>query len=219
MGPKRQTVSLQEKKNRILAFFQESYTFYNIKELEKSIPKKCGISPMIVKDLVQQMIDEDGVISVEKCGNINIYWCFKSQTLQTLYDSSETLKKKIQDTEAEIATCKQELEKTLQLGRRQKFTVGQKTYSREALLEQRKKTLEQIKKNSANLQKIENIRWDAAKIQEKKQMVQLKKAQLEKITDNIEILVDYLYKKFFLQPEQIRKEFEIPEEFKEFADV
>lgn len=133
---------------------------------------------------------------------------------QTLYDSSETLKKKIQDTEAEIATCKQELEKTLQLGRRQKFTVGQKTYSREALLEQRKKTLEQIKKNSANLQKIENIRWDAAKIQEKKQMVQLKKAQLEKITDNIEILVDYLYKKFFLQPEQIRKEFEIPEEFK-----
>lgn len=51
------------------------------------------------------------------------------------------------------------------------------------------------------------------------QMVQLKKAQLEKITDNIEILVDYLYKKFFLQPEQIRKEFEIPEEFKEFADV
>lgn len=32
---------------------------------------------MIVKDLVQQMIDEDGVISVEKCGNINIYWCFK----------------------------------------------------------------------------------------------------------------------------------------------
>lgn len=73
--------------------FQETYTFYNIKELEKSIPKKCGISPMIVKDLVQQMIDEDGVISVEKCGNINIYWCFKNQTLQKLYDSSELIKK------------------------------------------------------------------------------------------------------------------------------
>lgn len=42
---------------------------------------------------------------------------------------------------------------------------------------------------------------------------------LEKTTDNIEILIDYLYKKFFLKPEQIRKEFGIPEEFKEFTEV
>ncbi|CAI4061552.1 Mnd1p SKDI_07G0830 [Saccharomyces kudriavzevii IFO 1802] len=219
MGPKRQTVSLQEKKNRILNFFQETYTFYNIKELEKSIPKKCGISPMIVKELVQQMIDEDGVISVEKCGNINIYWCFKNQTLQTLYDSSEKLKKQIQETESDIAISKRELEKTLETGRRKKFTVGQKSYSRDVLIEKRKKIQEEIKKKNTSLQKMESIRWDGAKIQENKQRVHLKKGQLEKITDNIEILVDYLYKKFFLQPEQIRKEFGIPEEFEELTDI
>ncbi|CAD6625251.1 XXYS1_4_G0033860.mRNA.1.CDS.1 [Saccharomyces cerevisiae] len=217
-GPKRQTVSLQEKKNRILNFFQETYTFYNIKELEKSIPKKCGISPMIVKDLVQQMIDEDGVISVEKCGNINIYWCFKNQTLQKLYDSSELIKKKIQEVKCDIATYKQELDKTLATGRRKKFTIGQKSYSREALLEKRKKIQDEIKKKSNSLQKIESIRWDAAKIQENKQQIRLKKVHLEKTTDNIEILIDYLYKKFFLKPEQIRKEFGIPEEFKEFTE-
>ncbi|CAI4470757.1 AKH_1a_G0018110.mRNA.1.CDS.1 [Saccharomyces cerevisiae] len=218
-GPKRQTVSLQEKKNRILNFFQETYTFYNIKELEKSIPKKCGISPMIVKDLVQQMIDEDGIISVEKCGNINIYWCFKNQTLQKLYDSSELIKKKIQEVKCDIATYKQELDKTLATGRRKKFTVGQKSYNREALLEKRKKIQDEIKKKSNSLQKIESIRWDEAKIQENKQQIRLKKVHLEKTTDNIEILIDYLYKKFFLKPEQIRKEFGIPEEFKEFTEV
>ncbi|CAI4039106.1 hypothetical protein SMKI_07G0770 [Saccharomyces mikatae IFO 1815] len=174
---------------------------------------------MIVKELVQQMIDEDGVISVEKCGNINIYWCFKNQTLQTLYDSSEMLKKKIQETESDITACKQELDKTLATGRCKKFTIGQKSYSREALLEKRNKIHEEIKKKSTSLQKIEMIRWDTAKIQENKHKIRLKKVQLEKITDNIEILVDYLYKKFFLKPEQIRKEFGIPEEFKEFTDI
>ncbi|QHS73162.1 Mnd1p [Saccharomyces paradoxus] len=174
---------------------------------------------MIVKDLVQQMIDEDGVISVEKCGNINIYWCFKNQTLQKLYDSSEMLKKKIHEAECDITIYKRELDKTLATGRRKKFSIGQKSYNRETLLEKRKKIQEEIKKKSISLQKIESIRWTTAKIQENKQNIRLKKVQLEKTTDNIEILVDYLYKKFFLKPEQIKKEFGIPEEFKEFTEV
>ena len=83
----------------------------------------------------------------------------------------------------------------------------------------RKKIQDEIKKKSNSLQKIESIRWDAANIQENKQQIRLKKVHLEKTTDNIEILIDYLYKKFFLKPEQIRKEFGIPEEFKEFTEV
>lgn len=71
-------VSTDEKLDKIVNFFTKTPEVYNIKDLEKKITKECGISGMILPDLLKRLQD-DNLISVEKCGASNVYWRFKYQ--------------------------------------------------------------------------------------------------------------------------------------------
>lgn len=61
---------------KLLAWFQQSHTMYNIKEVETIASKKTGISSMQIKDILKLLVDE-GLVNCEKCGISNIYWSFQ----------------------------------------------------------------------------------------------------------------------------------------------
>ncbi|QLQ79620.1 hypothetical protein HG537_0C02670 [Torulaspora globosa] len=195
---------------------QDEYSFYNMKELEKLIPKKCaGVSPMLVKDLIQQMIDEDGLICVEKCGNINVYWCFKNQIIQKVYDSCERLKGQIEAKEKETIQIRENLRSTCNGDRKEVFMSGDgKTkLSRQELLKANREIEEKIKTLQSEYNRLSQTRWDKKKIDEKKQALNDNVRKLEVITDNIDIIIDYFRAKYGVEPKSIRQELEIPEDF------
>lgn len=186
-----------------------------MKELEKLIPKKCaGVSPMLVKDLVQQMIDEDGLICVEKCGNINVYWCFKNQIIQKVYDSCERLKGQVENKAKETARLQECVKSTNDTDRSETFNSrdGQ-TISRQDQLKVNREIEEQIKTLRLEYNRLSQTRWDKNKINEKRKTVDQNLRKLEVITDNIDIIIDYFRLKFGVDPKAIRQELEIPEEF------
>ncbi|QLL32745.1 hypothetical protein HG536_0D02670 [Torulaspora globosa] len=187
-----------------------------MKELEKLIPKKCaGVSPMLVKDLVQQMIDEDGLICVEKCGNINVYWCFKNQIIQKVYDSCERLKGQIEAKEKETVQLKENLRSTCNGDRKELFKSkdGKTQLSRQEQLKLNREIEESIKNLQSEYNRLSQTRWDKKKIDEKKKALDQSLRKLEVITDNIDIIIDYFRAKYGVESKSIRQELEIPEDF------
>ncbi|KAH1131920.1 hypothetical protein J1N35_003298 [Gossypium stocksii] len=63
---KKQGLSLEEKREKILQIFYESQDFFLLKELEKLGPK-TGVITQPVKDVVQSLVDDD-LVSKDKIG-------------------------------------------------------------------------------------------------------------------------------------------------------
>ncbi|KAK8806687.1 hypothetical protein WA588_005490, partial [Blastocystis sp. NMH] len=85
---------------------------YNMKELEK-MAKDNGISTMIVKDVVQEMLDDDMIIQ-EKVGSTVLYWIFPSQSyvlkkrkLDNLHECQSTLSSEKAQLDEAVAKAKE----------------------------------------------------------------------------------------------------------------
>ncbi|SCU87746.1 LAMI_0D07316g1_1 [Lachancea mirantina] len=218
--PPKKTTSLADKKASILRFFQGEYSMYSMKELEKLIPKNCpGVSSMLVKDLVQQMIDEDGIITVEKCGNVNVYWCFESQIQMKLVQERDHLQQKLQDTTENIAATKQKLADDKKGLRSSVFSVQGKQKRRDTVLEELKDLDNKLKQLRANYDKVSQHKWNKDKIAKKTRDLSAAIRNLDTITDNIEIIVAFLCHEFSIDGNDLRTELNIPEEFKEFPEL
>lgn len=210
---------MEEKKARLLKFFQDEYSFYTMKELEKLVPKKCaGVSPMIVKDLIQQMIDEDGLITVEKCGNINVYWCFKNQIFQKIYDNCLRLSKQIDTTVQEVSEMKKNLEKTRDTDRCMLSygSEGSVVFDREEQMRKSAEIAEKLKPLQLRFQQLSESRWSDKSIIEKRESIVKQLDQINSFADDIEIIIEYFSEKYHIESKLIKKELEIPEEFEEF---
>lgn len=64
-------------------YFLEKRDFFQLKELEKYLPKEKGIVQMTVKDVLQSLVD-DNLVAKEKIGTSNYFWSFPSTALQTV---------------------------------------------------------------------------------------------------------------------------------------
>lgn len=64
-------------------FFYEKRDFFQLKELEKTLPKEKGIVAQTVKDVLQSLVDDHLVIA-EKIGTSNYFWSFPSTAMQTV---------------------------------------------------------------------------------------------------------------------------------------
>ena len=61
-------------------FFYEKKDFFQLKELEKYLPKEKGIVAQSVKEVLQSLID-DHLVVAEKIGTSNYYWSFPSMAM------------------------------------------------------------------------------------------------------------------------------------------
>ena len=79
-------VSNEEKLNRARNWLIKTRSFHNKVDLEKTMCKHIGISPMICGDIVQQLLDEN-MIMQERVGASNFYWCFEVQQASALHSA------------------------------------------------------------------------------------------------------------------------------------
>lgn len=218
MAPGRNTVSLAEKKARILSFFQEEHTVYNMKELEKLIPKKCGISSMLVKELVQKMIDEDGIISVEKCGNINVYWSFKNQTQNKFNNDAIKAEKRIQEEKEKIESYMETYTKETESSRSNTMK-NRKGWKRSEQLLKLKELQRMVRELNTKNEELSKNNWTPQRLKEQKNEL-FKKLGCALVTvDNIECVVGYIKSTYQIQITDLQAELELLPEFNQFEDL
>ncbi|KAI8461851.1 Mnd1 family-domain-containing protein [Phakopsora pachyrhizi] len=86
MSTSRRGLSEEEKRLRTIEFFNESNSFFTLKDLMKWLPKTKGIVTQSVEETIKSLIDDD-LIRSEKIGTTNIIWSFRSdQSNKTLKD-------------------------------------------------------------------------------------------------------------------------------------
>ncbi|CEP60527.1 Mnd1p LALA0_S01e12948g [Lachancea lanzarotensis] len=221
MPPKgKATITTAQKKASILRFFQDQHSVYNIKELEKLIPKKCsGVSPMLVKGLIQEMIEEDGIISMEKCGSTNIYWCFKNQIIMKTQLEMRSLNSRIEASENEVLQSKRVLQKNAESLRTEVYQIDGATFSRREQLETLESLTAQVKNLRAERDKMLETTWDKSQMKSRTEALQPKLRKLESVTDNLELLTGFLSRRFLVNLSDLKNELGIPEEFLEFSDL
>ncbi|CDO93314.1 unnamed protein product [Kluyveromyces dobzhanskii CBS 2104] len=218
MAPGKNTVSLAEKKARILRFFQEEHTVYNMKELEKYIPKKCGISSMLVKELVQKMIDEDGTINVEKCGNINMYWSFKNQMQNTLNNDASKLEERIENEKREIFKCQEIHLKEIE-GPRSEAMINRKGWKRSVQLAELKEAQKTLRELNSTYQDLSKNTWTPQRIKEEKSSLLESIKIVLGLEENIECICAYISSTYSVPMSDLKAELELPNEFEQFETV
>lgn len=188
-------------------FFNQSHTFYTLKEIEKDGSKYAKISSMLIKDIVQQLID-DNLINCEKCGTTNLYWCFKFDQMKSLQIQYKNYQSKVREKELE----NDQLVEKIQLGKLQRLEKGEfgdrgKLIERFTRLNSRKaQVIEELHKYNDN---------DPQLIQRLSERNRNLTQGIETFTDNIESMI-YYFTKVSLAPIDeldLRTELGIPSEF------
>jgi DNA repair ATPase RecN len=180
--PPKKGISIEEKQSRLLAWFQNMHTMYNIKEIETIASKKTGISSMQIKDILKMLVD-DGLVNCEKCGISNIYWSFKFTSIMKINNDYEKATKKKEEILQLIISAKKEIkelkkERQLSVAKRNKLSdeINQ-------LIDQNNKFQNEIDTILANTPEKINDR-----------LSKLSNAQIaiDTMTDNINILVNFI---------------------------
>ncbi|GMF42827.1 unnamed protein product [[Candida] boidinii] len=70
--PKKFGLSLEDKNKKLLDWFEKKHDVHSIKEVEVKASKETGISSMQIKDILQNLIDEN-LINSEKCGTLKLH--------------------------------------------------------------------------------------------------------------------------------------------------
>ncbi|KAL0244433.1 hypothetical protein GEMRC1_008517 [Eukaryota sp. GEM-RC1] len=103
-------LSFEEKLERVLQFFHDNQRIFNMKELEKKIPKATGVTLQTVKEVVQSLVD-DRLVDTDKIGSGNFYWAFLSQAklsrtsvLNKLQTQLSTLNAQVKSLEKKLAS-------------------------------------------------------------------------------------------------------------------
>lgn len=194
-------VSTDEKLEKIVSFFKSAPEIYSIKDLEKKIPKECGISSMLVPDLLKKLHEED-LISVEKCGTSNIYWCFP-------YSKHHLYSCEIEKVALSIEGFKEENKRKMEQIEKMKV-LKEDTPEREGLLEE----YSTLKKMVSAIEE-ENKRNVECPVSEYKKFVREIKdmeSNINKTTDDIFTLQGYIASKYGISKKDFNKNFGIDDE-------
>lgn len=185
-------VSAAEKVERILRFFKYN-TFFHMSELEKALPK-LGISSMVIKDLLEQMV-ADSLISADKSGVRTFY-----------YKKYINYKDELRKNTAILDGVRSKNEK-----------VDEKIFELKSTFEGEKyRELQEIKKSKvANIQHLKSKmeRKTYEEYREKERELNERRDKLVSITDTIFEVVQYLSTKMNIEQREIYKMLEIPDSF------
>ena len=195
-------MSKEDKLQAMQDLMMESKDIWTLKDLERDCPKKKGINAMSVKEVLQELCDND-LVSFEKIGSGNFYWCFPSQAYNRRKVVENRLTKNINDIEAEIKSLEAEIAE-LEPGRED--------------CDERTKLDKEVEEFS---QKISSVKHEAAKyeklnpagIREKQEQTKIAFDAANRWTDNIFSLSSWVEKKLGKPKSDFYKIFEISEDF------
>ncbi|OHS92788.1 Mnd1 family protein [Tritrichomonas foetus] len=203
--PPKKGLSKDDKMKAMLDLMMESNDIWTLKDLEKDCPKKKGIPAMKVKEILQELCDNDEVMS-DKIGNGNFFWCFPSEAYNRRKVQENNIMAEIQNYNREIAQLEAE--------------IAQLTPGREESPER-----SQLDQEISEFQsQINNVKSEASKY-EKMNPEAIKKAQRQaaiafdaanRWTDNIFTIKSWTAKKFGILEKDFNKNFELGENFDYF---
>lgn len=195
-------VSTDEKLAKIINFLKSSNEFYSIKELEKKLSKECGISPMILPDLLKKLLD-DNLIKSEKCGASNVYWCFGYQSHHFYSCETEKAILAIASFEEENKKKREHLKKILSNTKR--------TPERDELLDKYNALKEKVAEINEHKKQRQDYSYDEFKRLQNE--IEEMKVAANKKTDNIFVLQGFVTNKFGISKREFNGNFGISDEF------
>lgn len=190
-----------------LQTFQEE-TIFTQKDFEKKCPIKAP-SQVLKEMLDSVMCDYPFLLDLCKCGIINVYYIYPNETKRHIIRECSNLEAKIVKTEEEILCMK----KSLEMAQRERKQFKGKN----ELMVEHSKLIKDKNGLGSQILKLEKgkLYWDSDKKKfEKDNIINLRK-NLEIITENIDILLNFLSKKYNIDEQVLKKELEIPLEFKD----
>jgi len=183
-------------------YFFEQRDFFQLKDLERTLPKVKGITPMSIKEVLQSLVD-DSMVDSEKIGTSIYFWAFPSK-------ASQNRKRKLGELETKLAEM--EKKKLRLVESVEKAQVGKEdTDEREEIMEElTKKRAEK----EAILKELEKYRECDPEVLEKikEETVEAKDAA-NRWTDNIFSTKSWVKNKFCFEESMIDKQFGIPSDF------
>jgi len=100
-------LSLEEKRQRILAIYYDTRTVFNLKEIEK-IGAKKGVVFQTIKDVNQSLVD-DNMVETDRIGAGAFFWAFPSKGLTTRQNLIGNLEKGNDKLKLQIEELKQKI--------------------------------------------------------------------------------------------------------------
>eukprot|EP00041_Stephanoeca_diplocostata_P026534 m.717747 g.717747 ORF g.717747 m.717747 type:complete len:206 (-) comp22988_c0_seq9:2176-2793(-) len=196
-------MSLEEKQRKLLQFFYTTKKVYTGKEIEKVASKQTGISSMVIKDILQNLMD-DNKVDFDKIGSSNYYWAFPSKGLNLRQNEIAKL-------DADITALK---EKKAQLLAKKKKLLEkrQPTTARSSALSSLKRLKSEEKQLRSEVSKLADL--DPEVLKAKQEKVRVAQDAANRWTDNVFAIKSYCKKKFGnFDDEQLDKAFGIPADF------
>ncbi|KAK8809810.1 hypothetical protein WA158_000753 [Blastocystis sp. Blastoise] len=188
-------LSADEKRTKIVSALAATKGIYNMKELEK-IGKEQGISPMIIKDVIQGCLDDDLLMS-EKVGTQTLYWTFPSTTYVTK-------KRRLEETETNIASLSKEVE-----------SLEQQVSQEKASKQETEERIQMLQDYAELSEKHKQLTAEVGSLRERDpETVSLMKKQIkDSVDDNVWTLKSYIVRKYGYNSKDVDNMLEIPSDF------
>jgi len=193
--------SLEEKKQKLLAYMLASGTVFTNKTIE-SAGKPTGISTMIIKDVLGELLNDD-LVDSDKIGSSTYYWAFPSKASQKAQADSERLSLEVKELEERLKKAQEEVSR-LQVGR-------EDTDERRTLLERRKKLKASIARQEETLAGIQ--RNDPERAEAIRQATTTAVTQANLWTDNLYAIQKHLVDKLGMDRRETDKLLGFTEDF------
>lgn len=176
--------------------------FFQLKDLEKQVPKATGIVSQSVKEVLQSLVD-DRLVNAEKIGTSNYFWSFPSMAMQSRQNTRQALKDELKRLREMREKCEAQLEEAA--------AMREESKDRDALLE-RYTCLERERGTLAG--KLEVHRANDPKLLAQKRTDSEKAKQAaNRWTDNIFTLQSFCSNNFGIERSQFNEQFGLPEDF------
>lgn len=198
-------MSRDDKLINMQRLMMESKDVWTLKDLEKECPKR-GITAMSVKDVLQELVDND-MVSFDKIGSGNFYWCFPSDAYNKRQVAIDTLSASISSMESEIASLEAQIAE-LEPGRED----SEERTRLDSEVSEIQKQLDEVQLIS---QSYEALNPESIRKAQRHAEIALEAAN--RWTDNIFTIKSWCVKKFNLPGSQFDKNFQLDESFDYFA--
>lgn len=198
---KRKGLSAEEKKIRVLNIFEERKNVFQLKEIEKIASKEKQINSMIVKDIVQSLVD-DSLVDTEKIGSSNYFWAFPSKLILIKKDKLEVARKKHSELKRRLKSVNGEL------------LEYESNVDDEILRKEEEDRLKSVKELLGKRRKeMDHLKdFDPVVFEQHKEQIDEAKEAANRWTDNVMTLKQWCKEKVNMESETFHKHFNIPEE-------
>lgn len=194
---------------------QDSPVIFTSKDFEKRYKKVKSLNSSQSKEILDYLIQEDH-LSLIKCGTINVYYIYINHKFENDTKQWQLISEKNSILKYDLVERRKEYE-NLSLDK-QEQQQSQNDASRGDLLKQYKSLTSELTLKERELKKLTQLseRWNSNFIQKSLDNIETMKENLTNLKENIDILVEYLSKTYNVNEDEIKREFDIPQEFTVF---